>query len=437
MKTNIKLLIGILLLSACDQGLNLFPSVAPTGYVRMFGGTNDNEGEEIIYQDRIDAYTMIGSYGTEAFAQGQSINGKDMFLVQVDANGLRKWELVINEPSFSIEGKDLVAASPNAWLALGTASPTGDDLGANKRILLAHIIRNENGEFIQTIKWLGDGDYNTEAAGIEKDPQGGYIILGKTTRPSKGQTTAGIEADNHDLWLIKLDVNLDVLWERQYGFGDEEYPSQVRPVASGGYLVIAASVNPDKGLQSMMLRLDAQGNALQTRRIGESGYTFPKDIQIVDQDFYLLNASEEFLNNRLLGIATVGKYELNSLQLIWENTLQFTGTDTLVGPESLVVLNDGNIIVSGTVERNYEEELETKKSYDLFLTRLDAQGDNVNPAIWPSFYGDLPTDFAGRVLATPETKAEKGFLMVCTLGFGPTSMLGLISTDDNGQLTSQ
>jgi outer membrane protein assembly factor BamB len=110
--------------------------------------------------------------------------------------------------------------------------------------------------------------------------EGGYVLVGYSASGANGSKTTTNYGQN-DVWLIKLDANGNMVWERGYGGSGMDYANAMIQTGDGGFLVGAHSDSPASGNKTKpnagggtdwwILKLDAQGNKQWEAVFGTSG----------------------------------------------------------------------------------------------------------------------------------------------------------------------
>jgi hypothetical protein len=100
----------------------------------------------------------------------------------------------------------------------------------------------------------GDGAYS-----IQQTTDGGYIVAG---------WTSSFGAGNGDIWVLKLDPNGDVQWQKTYGGPSGDGAYSIQQTTDGGYIVAGAVY-----LDIWILKLDANGDIGGCNLIGTSNAT--------------------------------------------------------------------------------------------------------------------------------------------------------------------
>ena len=96
------------------------------------------------------------------------------------------------------------------------------------------------------------GSDNDEARSLIQTTDGGYALAGATS--SKG-------AGDVDFWVIKLDHQGNIVWDRTYGGSDKDVAYSLIQTTGGGYAVAGYTYSKGAGgADFWVIKLDAQGN---------------------------------------------------------------------------------------------------------------------------------------------------------------------------------
>jgi hypothetical protein len=144
---------------------------------------------------------------------------------------------------------------------------------------------DQNGK-IQWEKTYGAG--SSAAHSIQQTSDGGYIIVAGWTY------SAGT---NHDILVLKLDQNGNIQWQKTYGGPSWDGAYSIRQTSDGGYVVAGETFSFGAGGDIWVLKLDANGDIGGCSLIGTSNATVsdttvngvttsvsPKDTSVSAQD---------------------------------------------------------------------------------------------------------------------------------------------------------
>ncbi|MEO6039791.1 MAG: gliding motility-associated C-terminal domain-containing protein [Saprospiraceae bacterium] len=192
-------------------------------------------------------------------------------------------------------------------------------------------------------------------------PDGGFLaggysessVSGDRTQPTRGSL---------DVWLIKIDGQGNLLWDKAYGglYRDELFA--IRPMPDGsGYLlgchswsdISGEKSEPARGLQDFwILRIDNQGNLLWDKTIGGDDYEQINDLEwAADGNVYLSGGTISDATGDLGSEPTRGgmdflliKFNPVTRQVVWVHRYGGAGEDY---PYAFHILRSGNLLMGG------------------------------------------------------------------------------------------
>ena len=175
-------------------------------------------------------------------------------------------------------------------------------------------------------------------------PGGGYILTGETESDISGNKTSPNNGVS-DFWVIRIDDNGNLLWEKSYGGADIESGVKILGTADGGWLVGGLSLsnlpNYNHGRSDyQLIKIDANGN------------------------------------------------------LLWSKLYGGTGSDQLY---DLVASSDGNYFMCGTSDSpvSGNKTAAALGAEDIWLVKVDPNGNQ----LWDKTYGTAAGDYRGRLLS--------------------------------------
>ena len=266
---------------------------------------------------------------------------------------------------------------------------------------------------IQWAKCFGGSNYES-ANSIVQTVDGGYIFAGHS-RSTNGDVSANY--GNNDYWIVKIDNTGEIEWEKNYGGTSDDQAKSIIQTNDGGYIVagVSSSVNGDitnfRGdLDYWIVKLDAEGTIEWQRKYGgddketaysitqtnEGGYivagrTYSYDgtIMPVNGDITNFNGGTDGWIVKLSAIGTIE----------WERCL---GSNELDNFFSVKQTPDGGYIATGDLFFG-----------GIWLVKLNSVGS----IEWQSTYEDTGTAF------NVELTSDGGYILVgdaMTQMFGTT-----------------
>jgi hypothetical protein len=173
-----------------------------------------------------------------------SFGGSDAWVLRLDAGGDKLWE-----QSYGGAGRDGLTTgielADGSFVLVGDSEsePSGNKTSPRFGVNDGWVLRlAANG-----VK-LGEGSYGgSDADGlfsIVALRQGGYLLGGYSQSPISGNKTSP-KVGGNDYWLVRLDANLNKLWDRAIG-GGNPYGSalyDLEQTSDGGFILAGESFN--------------------------------------------------------------------------------------------------------------------------------------------------------------------------------------------------
>jgi len=264
---------------------------------------------------------------------------------------------------------------------------------------------NANGDTLWTRTFGGSGiDF---AYFIQQTYDGGYIIAGYTS-------SFGI--DSSDVYLIKTDVNGNLLWSKIYdgtGYSEGRY---VQQTSDGGYIVAGSCASLLGVNHIYLIKTDANGDTLWTKT-SSTNATANVIKRTLDGSYIIIGSVSSLSSGNgdiyLLKIDSVGNP-------LWSKT--FGGGSQEAGYSGQQTIDGGYIIAGYTYSFG-------GVSSDVYLIKTNSIGDT----LWTKTFGGAPnTDGASSIQQTN----DGGYIITgWTESFGAgNNDAYLIKTDVNGNL---
>ncbi|MFL5786674.1 MAG: SBBP repeat-containing protein [Flavisolibacter sp.] len=290
---------------------------------------------------------------------------RDFWIIKVDSSGNKKWSKAFGGSRDDLP-YSIVATNDGGFLVAGVTLSIDGDVSISFGSGDAWIIKlDSNGNLIWQ-KSYGGNDYE-EAGYIVQTKDGNYLIAGTTFTNNSGDIP-----NNHgdkDVWLFKIDGNGNLLWSKLYGGTAADVSLGITSIGSGGYVI----------------------NALTTSGDGDVA----KNKGIIDA--WLLKVDEN--GNRVWALNVGGSKEDS--------------------PESISSDNDGNVYVAGRTNSTDGDMILNQGDYDLFVAKIDLNGNKV----WVKTFGGSAADMGYSICFTNDQNI---------LVAGKTSSIDKDITHNNG-----
>lgn len=148
--------------------------------------------------------------------------------------------------------------------------------------------------YSQQIDWLKcyGGSEQDDAFAIKNTFDNGLIVVGSTM---SGDGDVSTNYGQTDCWIVKLDTNGEIQWEKNYGGSGTETAYTIQPTSDNGYIFAGATDSNDGDVAGQhgyydvwVVKIDSAGNIMWQNCLGgsdrESAYSV---IECIDRGFIL------------------------------------------------------------------------------------------------------------------------------------------------------
>jgi glycine cleavage system H lipoate-binding protein len=289
-----------------------------------------------------------------------------------------QWQLSLGGDKYE-KAYAVAPLSDGGYLTVGVTNSKG--AGSND----IWVIKNAANGATQWEKVLGGVEWDIAKSVIEvKSPVSSesnanpVLVFGSTSSTDNGDS---------DFWLLKLDGQGQLLWQKKYGDSAEEKGQVVLNSADGGYILLGTVADFSTGLNDVLvIKTDSQGEVLWQKTYGDDGSNQVTTAQLTPEGDILFG-----------GQNAVGQYDfwLNKIDsqgnIIWQTTAGTESSDTAT---DLVINTDGSIVMVG-----YNISNGTGLRI-LMAVKFDAQGQE----LWQKEYRALYNQWsqANAIVASPD-----------------------------------
>lgn len=308
---------------------------------------------------------------------------------------------------------------------------------------------------LQDVYWLhnfgGTGD--DSARSLIQTHDGGYAILGMTN--SKDEDLVFKTLPVNDYWLVKLDANGTLEWQKTYGGSKDDQGQQIIQTSDGGYALTGYAMSDDADASNnegfhdnWVLRLDTLGNILWEKSFGFSGHDHSYDlVETIDGGLFFSGfldvsssngAGGSNKNRNSLSAHGVGEFWGTKLDangnMEWRQYFGGSNNDRCFG---VVNAHGGGYVMVGASESDDFDISNPKGSYDFWVIKVDKYGNME----WEQSYGGTGIEQAQDILAT----SDNGYVIVGNTFSADTQVaknngqsdVWLIKIHNNGELLWQ
>lgn len=348
---------------------------------RAIGGSKDDRGQALL-QTAEGGYVLTGYAMSDDGDASRNRGFHDNWVVRLDAGGNLLWER-----SFGFSGHDhsydIVQAEDGGFLFIGFMDLTAARADGFEGKGPVSGSRHGVGEFWCSkisregrLEWqyYFGGSNNDRAHAVVPSPDGGFVLAGFT---ESADFDISASRGSYDFWVIKVDSEGALVWERTFGGSGIETASDIARSPEGGYLVTGHSFSRDGDRGTALgeadiwlLRLSENGELLWERSYGGPAFDAAEHITPLSDGGYLLTGNSR---SRMAALPNAGENDLLALKidargnLLWQTTFGGRGIDlgfdAAKGPE-------GTVYVVGELAAAGAASLPSLGGSDLILLKI-------------------------------------------------------------------
>ncbi len=252
------------------------------------------------------------------------------------------------------------------------------------------------------------GKDREQSYSVKQTSDGGYIIAGQT---------ASFGTGNYDIYLIKTDIDGELLWSKTFGGHNRDCAYSVQQTIAGGYIIAGETDSFGSGDYDVyLIKTDAKGNEIWSSIYGSKYRDYGRSVvQTIDGGF--LVAGSTWRSGSGYSDIFLLKTDGNGKEL-W--TKSFGGKYNDNG-YAVQMTTDGGYIIAGNTRR-----FRKTGNCDVYLVKTDGNGN----LVWEQTFGGEDFDSGYSV---QQTRAGGYIVSGETNSFGlKSSSVYLVKTDANG-----
>lgn len=267
-------------------------------------GTSKDEIATCIKSTRDGGYIVAG-YTTSNDGDLSENNGnKSFWVIKINSLGKTIWQKNYGRGYFE-QVYDIVQTSDGGYLFVGGAvSPdvSGNVTPNTSDCLVSKL--NPSGDVVWE-KIFG-GSLNDTAYSLTQTRDGGFILAGSSDSASRGLSR---NHGMSDFWVIKFDLTGNIVWEQLYGGSDIDMARSIIQTYDGAYLIAGSTWSDNTGDVSgfhssigrnsdyWIVKLDQDGKILWQRSLGSSGNEEAMSIKEISAGGYIVAGWTSAENN--------------------------------------------------------------------------------------------------------------------------------------------
>jgi hypothetical protein len=229
-----------------------------------------------------------------------------------------------------------------------------------------------------------------------------------------------------NIWVVKTDIDLNIIWERQYGSMGTNRPVTAKITSEGGLLILVEFFNAGGGDVSnyyggsdiWIYEIDSNGELIWEKTFGNEGNESAENLIVKDNGNIVVLGTITTVGGMIQcdyhgGVTDIWIFELDreTKEILWQNSYGGSKSDI-----ALYVLeeNSGYFIVGGTESSDGDINSNFYGEIDAWAFQIDFNGS----LVWEQCFGGSDDDSFWNIYKTVTegylifggTKSEDGYV---------------------------
>lgn len=381
---------------------------------RCIGGSGDDSFTNNLPPTQLDDGGLLFvavTQATDGDAEGNH-GDYDILVVKFNSTGEIEWKRILGG-SKKEEAVGYIITNDSKILIIGSSYSNDGDVsnhhGSTSTSDVWLVLLDENGN-LEWEKSYG-GNSTDIGSNIIESVEGGYIFSASSKSSDGDVSNHHGTSAYYDIWIVKIDEQGNIEWERSYGGSKDEY-GHIKQLDDGSYLINGSTWSDDgdvvdwhygtgsdiwRATDGWIVNIDQAGNIIKQKCFGGSGVDFASaEIQLPDGGFMIfgLTSSDdgdvEGWHPGYLDFDERGTFDIwiikadSNFNIEWQKCLGGTSEDLIFTFPHMT--NDG-FLIFGDTQSNDGDISNLKGEVDIWLVKLDLSGNIVwEKCIGGSYY---------------------------------------------------
>ena len=331
-----------------------------------------------------------------------------MWVLKLDGNGNKIWDRTLGGTEFDGISR-VILSGDGGYLLLGSSSSSesGDKTENSRGLRDGWVIKMDGNGEVQWDRTIGGSgnDYLRQGLSISG---GGYLLGGYSESNVSGEKSQNSKG-SFDYWIIKIDVNGNILWDRTYGGVSQDIIADLFETEDGGFLLAgnsASSISGDKsensrgGKDYWIIRVDQEGQYLWDKTYGGNSEDLLVSILPAgDGSFILSGDSSSTISGEKSERANTIDYWILKIDasgnLVWDKTI---GGNSRDWTPFLCAADGGGYLLAGGSDSGIaiDKSEGSRGQIDYWVVKIDEQGNKV----WDKTLGGNSDDSISSIIST-------------------------------------
>ena len=308
---------------------------------KTYGGSKDDRGQSLVQTP--DGGYMVTGYAMSDDGDGSNNEGfHDNWILRLDASGTILWEKSFGFSGHD-HSYDILQTQDGGFFFVGfldITSAKADGYTEKGNSLTRHGV----GEFwgtkidgdgaIEWRKYYG-GTNNDRAHAVVQSDDGGFVMAGFSESDDFDISNS---RGSYDFWVLKVDDKGDLLWERSFGGTGIEISQDIAKTDDGGYVITGNTFSNDTDVSKnngesdiWLIKIDDNGNLIWEKTYGGLQFDAAESVSLSSDGGFILSGNSKSDDSDLsenAGENDIWLIKTNAQgNLVWQQNFGGTGLD--------------------------------------------------------------------------------------------------------------
>lgn len=374
---------------------------------KALGGTH-GESANAVQQTSDGGYIVAGnSMSNDGDVTGNH-GGGDYWIVKLNPAGGIQWQKTLGGSNVD-DAQSIRQTTDGGYIIAGSSNSGDGDISGNHGNYDYWIVKLDSNGNLQWQKSLG-GSSMDMAQSIQQTSEGGYIVAGSSS------SNDGDVSGNHgggDYWIVKLDINGNIQWQKSLGGSSSEQVNSVQQTFDGGYIIAGTTVSTDGDItvsygnnDFWVVKLDSGGNMQWQKTLGNIGDNIGYYAQQTFDGGYIAVGTSFNSSNLESGLPDYWVIKLsNNGTIEWDKYFGGSFHDNAI---TIRQTPEWDYIVAGWTASNNGQVTNHHGNLDYWIIKLDSSGN----LKWEKTLGGPDFDY----LTALELTADNGYIVSGSTG---------------------
>lgn len=349
-------------------------------FQKIYGGTNDDRGSDII-QTNDGGYAIFGYSKSNDGDVTENLGDQDFWILKLDNAGNIAWQ-----KSFGFSGTDngisLIQTNDNGFLLTGVLDVSASGGEGNSK---NNAVKHAGGDYWAIkIDDLGNKQWSHYYGGAFTDTpydviqteNNNYLIIGSS---DSNDVDISANKGSYDFWVVKISETGTLIWEKSYGGSEIDEARAVVKSNDGNYIIVGDTrssdidVSTNQGAADLwVIKISPDGNLISEKTFGGSSFDVPRSISKTQDGGFIISGSSRSAN----GDVTINQGQNDAwilkidgyINLEWQKTIGGSDIDFAY---DAIELDNKTIIAVGESNSNNFDVTENKGFSDLLIIKIE------------------------------------------------------------------